>query len=379
MLRTLKIRLYPTKEQEEIMKKHIGGCRFIWNYMLAREIERYNSGEKVVISAYEMMRVLANLKKEEQYSWLYEISNASCQTICRDLEKAYKRFFNRQNNFPKFKSLKKSKKSFPVRAERLWFEAKYAHIERLGKVRYKTDYNLPKGRDYKFGESRITYFEGKWILTVVIERENQAINLTDKKMGIDLGVKKLAVVAFGEEAFYFDNINKSKKIRDLNKKIKFISRKISRKYRMNKQGNVYIKTKNIEKEEKKLRKLHRRIKNIRENYIHQITRKLVNMLPYEVIMEDLNVKGLLKNKKLSRAISEQCFYKFAYQMEYKCEEMGINFTYVDRFFPSSKTCSNCGCIKTNLRLSDREYYCEHCGMKKDRDYNAAINLMRYEA
>lgn len=193
-------------------------------------------------------------------------------------------------------------------------------------------------------------------------------------MGIDLGVKDLAIVAIGNDKLVFKNINKTSKMRKLNKKLKHLQRKTARKYYTN---GGYDKTNNILKTEAQIKELSYHISNIRQNYIHQITRQLVDMLPYRVVMEDLNVSGMMKNRHLSKAVQEQCFFNFIQIMKYKCEEYGIEFVQADRFYPSSKTCSSCGCINKDLKLSDRTYICSECGAVIDRDYNAAINLMQY--
>ena len=189
----------------------------------------------------------------------------------------------------------------------------------------------------------------------------------------------MAVVAYGDRQLVFHNINKSKRIRDLNKRIRHVQRGISRKYEASKKrtGGRYEKTNNIRREEEKLRKLQARKTNIRSNYLHQTTHTLVSMLPRQVVMEDLNVSGMMKNRHLSKAVQEQCFYEFIRQMQYKCAWNGIRFLQVDRFYPSSKTCSCCGAIKRDLKLSDRIFECPNCGAVIDRDYNAAINLSRY--
>ena len=175
------------------------------------------------------------------------------------------------------------------------------------------------------------------------------------------------------------NINKSKKVRELKKRIKHTQRNISRKYEANRVGNIYYKTNNILKEEYKLKKLYAKLANIRENYIHQSTHKLIALRPARIVMEDLNVQGMMKNRHLAKAIAEQCFYEIKRQMRYKSDWNGIDFVEADRFYPSSKTCSCCGCVKKNLTLKDRVFVCEECGYEIDRDYNAAINLSRYES
>ena len=375
MIKSYKIRLYPTKQQEELMWKHIGSCRFIWNYMLDKQNCLYEQGEKH-LSAFEMINLLKPLKNDGEHEWLYDVSNTSLQISCQDLHKAYQKFFKKRSGFPKFKSRKKSKASYPVR-EKIWFEESVAHIEKLGKVRYKTDFDIPLGRENKFSNPRITYKSDKWILSFGIESENQVFELSDKAMGIDLGIKDLATVAYGDEQIVFHNINKSKRMRELKRKLRHTQRSISRKYEANRHGNRFVKTSNIIREEAKARKLNEKIANIRNNYLHQTTHTLIERLPYRIVMEDLNVSGMMKNRHLAKAIAEQGFYEFIRQMQYKSAWHGIEFVQADRFYPSSKTCSQCGCVKQRLKLSERTYVCEECGLIIDRDYNAAINLMRY--
>lgn len=380
MIKSYKVRLYPTKEQEQLMWKHVGSCRFIWNWMLAKQQELYKQGEKR-LSGFDMINLLTPLKKHEEYSWLKEVSNTSLKDICRDLDKAYKRFFKKTSGFPKFKSRKKSKPNFPIRTEVLYFkDDKVLNIEKLGKVKYKTDFAFEYGKGTcKFTNVRVSHINGKWMLSFGMECESQARELNDVSMGIDLGVKDLAIVEYNGESLVFHNINKSKRMHNIGKRLKHLQRSISRKYEANRDGRKYNKTKNIERQEERLRKLYARQSNIRRNYIHQTTHKLVSLLPKRIVMEDLNVQGMMKNRHLSKAVQEQCFYEFIRQMEYKCAWNGIEFIKADRFYPSSKTCSGCGCIKKDLKLSDRIYHCSDCGLVIDRDYNAAINLSRYVA
>ena len=371
MIKTLKIRLLPTSEQEELFWKHIDCSRYIWNWALAKQEESYKNGEKY-ISAFTMIKRLPSLKEENP--WLKEVSSSSLQTVVRDQEKAYREFFKGTHKHPRFKKRKTATKSYPVRCNSVYFQDGKVNIEKVGKVKYQTNYNVPQGRGCKFINPRIKLQGKKWILTVGVECENQAAELTDETMGIDLGVKDLAIVAYGNLKLRYKNINKTKRIKSLEKRKTRLQRAISRKYRTN--GN-WEKTKNIEKLEAQLRKVCERIANIRHNYLHQTTHELTNLLPKEVIMEDLNVSGMMKNKHLSKAIAEQNFAEFIRQMQYKCEWLGIKFTQVDRFYPSSKKCSCCGEIKKDLKLSDRTYICSNCGAVIGRDYNAALNLMRY--
>ena len=379
MIKSYKIRLYPTKEQEALMWKHIGACRYIWNYMLAYQQEQYVNGEKH-LSAFDMIKLLTPLKKDGEHEWLCEVSNASLGVVCRDLDKAYKGFFKKIARFPKFKSRKRSKKTYPVKDDRIYFiNSKLMHIEKVGKIKYKTDFDLPQGRGHKFTNPRISNVNGKWMLSFGMECENQAPVLTDISMGIDLGVKDLAIAEFNGTKITYRNINKTSKMKRLEKQRRHLERSISRKYEQNRRGNTFVKTNNIMRSEERLKKMYARMTNIRTNYIHQTTHDLVSLLPKRVVMEDLNVIGMMKNRHLSKAIQEQRFAEFIRQMQYKCEWNGIEFVQVGRFYPSSKTCSCCGAIKHDLRLRDRVYVCAECGAEIDRDYNAAINLSRYVA
>lgn len=380
IIKGFKLRIFPTKEQEQKLWQHIGACRYIWNYMLDYQEKNCKNGNKF-ISAFSMNKLLTPLKNDGEHNWLYEVSNTSLQRTCSDLADSYGRFFKRVAKHPKFKSRKRSKASYPVCLDNFYFkDEKYLNIEKIGKVKYKTDFEFPFGKGVqKYSNVRIPYKNDKWFVSFGMECENQVRQLTNVSMGIDLGIKELATVEFNGEQIVFHNINKSKQMKNLKKKLVYAQRSISRKYEQNKQGNKFVKTNNIVREETKLLKIYARITNIRQNYIHQTTHKLVSMLPKRVVMENLNVSGMMKNKRLSSAIGEMCFYEFIRQIKYKCEWNGIEFVRVDRFYPSSKTCSGCGCIKHDLKLSDRVYICKECGLVIDRDYNAAVNLSRYIA
>jgi putative transposase len=321
-----------------------------------------------------MSNLLTEVKREPDKTWLNEISRTTLCIRLSDLDQAYKRFFKEKKGFPRFKSKKHTKPSFPIRTT-VYFKNGLAAIEKIGKVRYKTNYSLPQGRYNKFFNPRITFVNNKWILTVVVEFESQEQPLTDKAMGVDLGIKDFAVVSCGGSKAVFHNINKSRRVKCLNSKLRHLQRSVSRKYRVN--GN-YQKSGNIIKLEDLIRKIYYRLSNIRSNYIHQVTHKLVSMLPFRITVEDLNVQGMMKNRHLSRAIQEQGFAEFLRQIEYKSVWNGTKLVKADRFYPSSKTCSGCGNIKKDLKLNDRTYVCPVCGLVIDRDYNAAINLERYD-
>jgi len=398
MIKSYKIRLHPTLEQEQAMWRHIGACRWIWNYMLELQMQRYRDRERH-LSDFDMIKLLKPLKNDGEHEWLYEVSADSTRVICQDLDKAYKRFFSiRPAHFsqktkeraarrgreltsyeleghPKFKSRKNSKPNFPLRqsAGAVYFADGIATIPKIGKVRYSTNYTLPQGNKAKFSNPRISYVGGKWMLTLGVECESQVFELSDKPMGIDLGLKELAVVAIGDESAVFHNINKSRCVRMLESKRKYMQHEVARKYRTN---GSYDKTASILKYEGMIAEIDRRLSNIRRNYIHQTTHELVSLLPYAVVMEDLDVKGMGKDRHRRKAVRDQCLGEFIRQMKYKCEWNGISFQQVGRYYPSSKTCSGCGFVKKDLKESDRVYECPDCGLVIDRDYNAALNLMR---
>lgn len=372
-----KVRIYPTKEQEALIWKHINCCRFIWNYMIDLQHTRYKNKEKH-LSNYEMGRYVTVLAKNTEYSWLKEVSLTSLRRTCETLSIAYSYFFKGEKRYPNFKSKKKAKKNYPVRCDRFYFEDDFAYIEKIGRIKYKSDFELPKGRKHKFTNVYITFVNGKYMLSFGIACEKQTHTTTNELMGIDLGIKDLAVVAFGQDKIVFTNINKSRRIKYLKRKIVHTQRSIFRKYRYLKNAEI-DETKNLKKEIEKIRKLYARLTNIRHNYIHQTTAKLISLSPKRVTMESLNVRDMMRDRHLSGKIFEQCFSRFIEQMKYKCEWNGIEFVQADRFYPSSKTCSNCGKVNRALKLSERTFTCPCCNYKIDRDYNAAINLMRYEA
>ena len=372
MKKSLKIRLLPTKGQEILMLKSIGCSRFVYNWALSKCNELYKQGIKYSMS--DIRKQFTQLKKEEDFKWLNEVSNTTMVESMRNLDKAFKSFFKKQDKYPKFKSKKKSKQSFYVRYDNLYFKDNVCNIEKMGKVKFKTNYDIP---NCKYSNPYCSFNGKYWCLSFGIEVDENQVDLNkDLSVGIDLGIKDLAVVNVIEKPI--KNINKTKTVRKLKKRLKRLQRQVSRKYEANKQGNNFIKTNNIIKLENKVKLLHRKLSNIRNNHIHQATNKIIKFYPYRIVMEDLNISGMMKNKHLSKAIVEQCFYEFIRQMKYKCKFNGIEFIQVDRFYPSSKTCSCCGNIKNDLKLKDRIYKCDKCGLVIDRDKNASINLGNYE-
>ena len=258
--------------------------------------------------------------------------------FCIDLDKAYTSFFTKIGGKLKFKKKNKCKNAFPVRCETVYFINNCVNIEKVGKIKYQSDKELPQGRNTcKFTNPRIVFENNKWILSFGMECENQAQKLNDFSVGIDLGVKELAVVAYSGNHKVYKNINKSKRMKTLKHKLSHLQRKVSRKYETNNKHKVYdtkwYKSNGILKTEEQIRKIYNQLSNIRKNYIHQTTHEIISFLPKRVVMENLNVSGMMKNKYLSKAIAEQMFYEFIRQMKYKCEYNGIEFVQVDRFYP----------------------------------------------
>ena len=249
--------------------------------------------------------------------------------------------------------------------------SKKKNKQKLNWIRLAEHNRIPT--DCKYTNPRIKYDGLNWYLTVGIEYEDSTILPFNEGIGIDLGIKDLAICSDGNK---FQNINKTQKVKKLEKQKRRLQRSISRSYEKNKKGESYCKTNNVIKKEKLLLKLNHRLTNIRHDYLHKTTSEIIKREPSFIVLEDLNVSGMMKNKHLSKAVQQQGFYEFRRQIEYKSAWNNISVIIADRFFPSSKLCSCCGNIKKDLKLSDRIYKCE-CGNVIDRDYQAALNLKRY--
>lgn len=369
MILAKKVRLYPSEIQEQKLWKSVGTARFIYNWTLEKQEENYKNGGKFIPDGV-LRKEITQLKKNE-LSWLNEVSNNVAKQAVKDACDAYRRFFKGLSDKPRFKTKKRSKKSFYNDNVKLKVkDNKLVNIEKVGWI--KTNEQLPIG--VKYSNPRISYDNKYWYISVGIEQEEIQEELTEVSLGIDLGLKYLAICSDGA---IYKNINKTYVVRKIEKKLKRLQRQVSRKYEKNKKGKEYVKTKNIIKLEKQIQQVHRRLANIRNNYLHQTTISIVKSKPYRIVIEDLSVSNMMKNKHLSKAISKQGFYEFKRQLEYKCKFRGIELVVADRFYPSSKTCSQCGEIKNDLKLSDRVYKCS-CGLSIDRDLNASINLSNYK-
>lgn len=370
MILAKKVRLIPTEEQEHLLWKSVGTARFIYNLTLARQEENHKVGGKFISN--NDIRKEITVRKKEELNWLNEVSNNVAKQAVKDACNAYSRFFKGLAGKPKFKKRKKARPSFYNDTSKLRVKEKLVLIEKVGWV--KTSEQVPMG--IKYVNPRVSYDGKYWYLSVGVEVDPPEIELTDESIGIDVGIKDLAVCSNG---MVFKNINKTRTVRKLEKRLRRLQRQVSRKYEMNKEGKKFVKTNNIKKLEKEIRLLHRRLSNIRNNHIHQATTKIAKTKPSRVVMETLNIKGMMRNRHLAKAIGQQGLYEFKRQMKYKSEYYGIDFIEADRWYSSSKTCSTCNHVKEKLTLSERLYRCEKCGIEIDRDLNASINLSKYIA
>ena len=384
MIKSIKVRLNPNNKQLTKLFQYAGSARFAYNWAISREEENHKQGNKF-LSDMDLRKEFTQLKKLQEYKWLNEISNNVTKQAIKDACSAYKNFFKGQSKFPKFKSRKHSIPSFYQDNVKIQFTDTHVKVEAfsMSKKQNKQKLNWIKlyekrkiPTDCKYLNPRFTYDGLYWYVSVSIEVDDNIDNtilLSNEGIGIDLGIKNLAVCSDGNT---YKNINKNQKVKKLEKKKRRLQRSVSRKYNKNKKGGNYCKTSNIIKREKELLKTSKRLTNIRHNYLHQTTSEIIKRKPSFICIEDLNVSGMMKNKHLSKAVQKQGFYKFRKQIEYKAYWNNIPVIIADRFFPSSKMCSYCGHIKKDLKLSDRIYKCE-CGNIINRDFQASLNLKIY--
>ena len=374
MLKSFKTEINPTDKQKVMINKTIGTCRFVYNFYIAHNKEIY-SLENRFVSGYDFQKWLNNtyLKDHPEYSWIKEVSSKSVKQSMMNAEKAFKRFFKGQSKFPKFKKKNKSDvKMYFVKnnPNDCRCERHRIHIPTLGWVRLKEKGYIPTTKQgYRIKSGTVSYQAGRYFVSVLVDvQEDKKQELNKFGLGIDLGIKDFAVMSNGVTE---KNINKTAKLKKLEKKLKREQRSLSRKYENLKKGAST--QKNIQKQKLKVQKLHQRISNIRTDRINKRIAKIVKTKPSYIAIEDLNVSGMMSNKHLSKAVASQKFYEFRIKLEAKCKELGIELRIVDRWYPSSKRCHKCGRIKKDLKLSNREYRCT-CGYIANRDYNASLNL-----
>lgn len=381
LLKSFKTEINPTPEQKEKINKTIGTCRYVYNFYLAYNKELLENGKKIM-SGKSFSVWLNNdfIPNNPNYLWIKEVSSKSVKKSIENGYTAFTRFFNGKSNFPRFKKKENSDvKMYFVKTDAkkiIKCERHRIKIPTIGWVRIKEKGYIPTTKDgYIIKSGTVSYKAGRYYVSVLVDiPDTEKIQLNNLGLGIDLGIKDFATISNG---IIKKNINKTAKLKKLEKQLVREQRCLSRKYENLKKCNKEMKEdttrQNIQKQVLKVQKLHHRIDNIRADYINKTIAEIVKTKPSYIVIEDLNVKGMMKNKHLSRAVASQKFYEFRTKLEAKCKELGIELRIVDRWYPSSKICHRCGCIKKDLKLSDRIYKCE-CGYIKDRDYNASLNL-----
>lgn len=394
MLLSKKIRLKPTPEQEVLFWKSAGVSRWAYNYYISeneRVWQEYLANGKTgakSVNEGEVRKYINNVLKKTTHTWLSEVGSNVMKQSVKDAKNAFDRFFKGFSEKPRYKSKRKSKPSFYVNYESLSRRNGGFHGEKIGFV--KTSEPLPKLKNgQKYSNPHIS-FDGKyWYLSIGYDVPEISCELTGERLGIDLGIKDLAICSNGKT---YKNINKTHEVKRLERVLKREQRKLSKMLEKNvlqyknignKRIPVYKKPlqecKNFRKQSNVVKLLHRRLTNIRNNYLHQVTTEIVKTKPSYIVMENLNVKGMMKNKHLAKSVQQQKFYEFKRLISYKCQMRGIELVEVPMFYPSSKTCSKCGSIKKDLKLSDRIYRCKDCGLVIDRDFNASMNLANYQS
>ena len=375
MLKSFKTEINPIEEQKTKIRKTIGTCRFIYNFYLAHNKKLHEDGKKFMSS--NKFRIWLNneyLPQHPEYSWIKEAYSKAVTQSVNNGQTAFTRFFNHESAFPNFKKKGKS----DVKMYFVKNNPKDCHCERhrikipsLGWVRIKEKGYIPTTKDgYVIKSGSVSIKADRYYVSVLVEvSDNKTINHFDEGIGIDLGLKDFAIVSNGRT---YQNINKSAKLKKLERQLIREQRCLSRKYENLKKGDATQRA-NIQKQKLKVQKLHRRIDNIRTDYINKTIAEMVKIKPSYITIEDLNVKGMMKNRHLSKAVASQKFYEFRAKLLTKCNKSGIELRVVDRWYPSSKTCHCCGSIKKDLKLSDRIFKCR-CGYIEDRDFNAALNL-----
>lgn len=372
------VEIKPTTEQAIKINKTIGVCRYVYNFYISKNKEIYEQ-EKRFMSGYEFDKWLNNVHTKQQDQWIKDVSTKAVKQSIMNAEKAFKNFFQGKAGFPRYKRKKDQdvKCYFPKNNKTDWtVERHRIKIPTLGWVRLKEYGYIPKHAVVRSGT--VSKKAGRYFISVLCEVEDVKPNvpLQSTGIGIDLGIKAFAVLSDGR---VFQNINYTQKVRKLKKKLKREQRSLSRKYEnLKKRGEEPAAKRgaNIDKNIFRVQKLHARLANIRLEYVKFVANEVAKTKPRYVVIEDLNVKGMMKNRHLARSIAEQCFYTFQTWLIHKCKKYGIEVRQVSRFYPSSKMCSRCGHMKKDLKLSDRVYVCDGCGHTMDRDLNAATSLLR---
>jgi putative transposase len=367
--RAYKVELIPNNKQRTLLEKSVGCARFAYNWGLNERIELYKS-EKKSLTAIDQHKILCSKKKTE-FPWMYDVSKMAPQEALRDLDTAFKNFFRglkqgKKVGFPKFKSRHKSKQSFSI-SFGFYVSQSEIKIPKVGYVKLKEKGYIPT-KDVKINSMTVSKEAGRWYISVQVEQNIlEPTNQIESVLGVDIGIKTLATCSNGD---IFENPKYLKKSKN---KLARAQKNLARK-KFNKESKKSSNNRN--KCKLKVQKIYQRISNQRKDTLHKMTSILARTKPRYIVLEDLNVSGMMKNHKLAGAIGDASFAEIKRQLTYKTSWYGGSIIEVDRFFPSSKMCSVCGCLKEDLTLEDRIYICD-CGNVIDRDLNASINLENY--
>ena len=375
LLKSFKTEINPTEEQKARIRRTIGICRYVYNFYLGHNKALHDNGEKFMTGkSFSLWLNNEYIPNNPDKTWIREVYSKAVKKSIEDGCTAFTRFFKHQSDFPKFKKKGKSDvKMYFVRnnPKDCQCERHRLKIPTLGWIRIKEKGYIPTTKDgYMIRSGTVSVKAGRFYVSVLVEIPDINIdNNSNEGIGIDLGLKDFAIVSNGKT---YRNINKSAGLKKLEKQLIREQRSLSRKYENLKKGESTQRA-NIQKQKLKVQKLHHKMDNIRTDHINKTIAEIVKTKPSYITIEDLNVKGMMKNRCLSKAVASQKFYEFRTRLKAKCDENGIELRVADRFYPSSKTCHHCGSVRKNLKLSDRIYRCE-CGYVADRDFNAALNL-----
>ena len=375
LLKSFKTEINPTEEQKARIRRTIDTCRYVYNFYLGHNKALHDNGEKFMTGKdFSLWLNNKYIPDNPDKTWIREVYSKAVKKSIEDGCTAFTRFFKHQSDFPKFKKKGKSDvKMYFVRnnPKDCQCERHRLKIPTLGWIRIKEKGYIPTTKDgYMIRSGTVSVKAGRFYVSVLVEIPDVNIdNSSNEGIGIDLGLKDFAIISNGKT---YRNINKSAGLKKLEKQLIREQRSLSRKYESLKKGESTQRA-NIQKQKLKVQKLHHKMDNIRTDYINKTIAEIVKTKPSYITIEDLNVKGMMKNRCLSKAVASQKFYEFRTRLKAKCDENGIELRVADRFYPSSKTCHHCGSVRKNLKLSDRIYRCE-CGYVADRDFNAALNL-----
>lgn len=375
LLKSFKTEINPTEEQKARIRRTIGTCRYVYNFYLGHNKALHDNGEKFMTGKdFSLWLNNKYIPDNPDKTWIREVYSKAVKKSIEDGCTAFTRFFKHQSDFPKFKKKGKSDvKMYFVRnnPKDCQCERHRLKIPTLGWIRIKEKGYIPTTKDgYMIRSGTVSVKAGRFYVSVLVEIPDVNIdNSSNEGIGIDLGLKDFAIISNGKT---YRNINKSAGLKKFEKQLIREQRSLSRKYESLKKGESTQRA-NIQKQKLKVQKLHHKMDNIRTDYINKTIAEIVKTKPSYITIEDLNVKGMMKNRCLSKAVASQKFYEFRTRLKAKCDENGIELRVADRFYPSSKTCHHCGSVRKNLKLSDRIYRCE-CGYVADRDFNAALNL-----